>query len=230
MTTYLEDLKARVLLDVAATPSPTRAVARSQTRAVVYASLAASGFAFFALDGVRHGGGRPSALVLVACLVWCGVAIAALGTVLGARPLGPRRVVLLAVAVGTPAMLLVTMVALGLAWPETLAVHAERVGLKCLGLTLLTAALPLAGLMAVRRGTAARHARAAGAALGAGCGAAAGVMVVLWCPVMVPRHVLVGHIAPVVALVVVGMALGERVLAMRDLKPGARTFLCRSRP
>lgn len=74
---------------------------------------------------------------------------------------------------------------------------------------------PLLALIVVRRGSDAVHPAATGAALGAACGASAGVMVEMWCPVSEVRHVAIGHVAPIIALAVVGAALGVRLLAIR---------------
>jgi hypothetical protein len=95
--------------------------------------------------------------------------------------------------------------------------HADRGGVACLCLTLAAAAFPLSALLEIRRGSDPVHPATAGAALGATCGAAAGIMVELWCSVSAPWHVLVGHVAPIVVLALLGGALGRGVLAMKPV-------------
>jgi hypothetical protein len=38
------------------------------------------------------------------------------------------------------------------------------------------------------------------------------VVVELWCPLADPRHVAIGHVAPLLALVLAGALLGPRLL------------------
>jgi len=76
-------------------------------------------------------------------------------------------------------------------------------------------ALPMASFLFLRRGIEPRGPWALGAAIGASCGASAGVLVDLWCPLTDTRHVLVGHVLPIVILVIVGTVLGRRVLGVR---------------
>jgi hypothetical protein len=217
VTPNLHDLKARILSEIRVTPSPTRRTSQIQTWSVLQASFAASGALFFALDGLRHGQGRPLWLHAASLLGWTAVAGLSMWGALfhGPSALGRPRVVAIVVAVGTPAVLLAMMLAFAAACPEVTRLHSERLGLKCLGLTMVTAGLPLFGLALVRRGAAPRHASAIGAALGSACGAAAGVMVEMWCPVATPRHIVVGHILPIAMLAALGAVLGARFIAMR---------------
>jgi hypothetical protein len=138
---------------------------------------------------------------------------AALGR--GSSVAGRPRAWLLAVVAGTPALLFAMMFGLGVAYPEATLLHSERLGLKCLGLTVAAALFPLMGLAAVRRQSDPVHPIATGAALGAACGASAGVMVEMWCPVAAPRHVAIGHILPIFITAAIGALLGARVIAMR---------------
>jgi hypothetical protein len=124
------------------------------------------------------------------------------------------------VALGTPVVLFGMMLGFALAFPELTALHAERVGLRCLGLALASAAFPFAALTRLRRGSDPVHPVASGAAVGVACGAWAGVVVELWCPVAAMRHVLVGHVLPVVVLGTLGALFASRVIAMPS--PAAR--------
>jgi hypothetical protein len=133
----------------------------------------------------------------------------------GGSALGRPRTWLLSIAIGTPALLFAMMFGMAFIHPEITALHPERLGLKCLGLTVAAAAFPLLALAIVRRGSDPVHPITTGAALGAACGASAGVMVELWCPVASPRHVVVGHVATMIVMALLGAVLGARLIAMR---------------
>lgn len=56
---------------------------------------------------------------------------------------------------------------------------------------------------------------ALGAGIGAVCGAWAGLLVDIWCPLVNLPHVLFGHVLPLALLVAAGTLLGQRVLGVR---------------
>jgi hypothetical protein len=132
----------------------------------------------------------------------------------GRSTLGRSQASLIAVALGTPAILFAIMFVLAAMDPAVKTLHPERLGLRCFGLTLAAAIFPLVGLSVVRRHSDPVHPAATGAALGTACGASVGVMVEFWCPVATPEHVAIGHILPIVVLSVFGACLGARVLAL----------------
>jgi hypothetical protein len=212
------DLKAKVLASVLETrPQPRRwwgptALFVIPTSAAVAISL------FVATDGLHHGAGRPAWVLVSTVLGW--VAVAALATWLafdrGRSAVGRARVWLLVTALATPALLFVIALVWSESLPDLAAWWPERLGLKCFGLTLAMAAWPLVGMALVRRGSDPVHPGVTGAALGAASGAWAGVVVDVWCPVMHPAHVAIGHILPIVILSLFGLALGRRVIAMRS--------------
>jgi hypothetical protein len=179
---------------------------------------------FFAFDGLQHGLGRSPWFYIASSLGWIAVATLSLWAALGrgGSALGRSRPWLTAVAVGTPALLFAMMFAFAVLHPEVTLLHPERIGYRCLGLTLAAAVFPLLSLAFIRRGSDPVHPVATGAALGAACGAAAGVMVELWCPVAAPRHVAVGHILPIVIVSVFGALMGARVIAMRGRPEGRK--------
>jgi hypothetical protein len=218
-----EDLKARILASTRAARSPPRRSSPVHAWLVLPSSAIVAAVLFFAFDGLHHGQGRPSWFYVASSLGWTAVAAlsvwAAFGR--GGSALGRSRPWLAAVAVGTPAILFAMMFAFAVVHPEVTRLHPERLGLKCLGLTVAGAVFPLLSLGFLRRGSDPVHPVATGAALGAACGAAAGVMVELWCPVAAPRHVAVGHILPIAIMTVLGALLGARVIAMRPY-PGRR--------
>jgi hypothetical protein len=177
---------------------------------------------YFALDGPEHGRGRPLWFCLAAAVTWAAVAALSMMGALGHERGASWRSggVLLAIAVGTPALLFGLMFAAAVVAPDLTAPCTERTGLRCIGLTMAAAVFPLLALLRVRRQSDPVHPAATGAALGSACGAAAGVMVVLWCPVASPAHIALGHVLPVVVLSVIGALLGARALAVRRVRAG----------
>jgi len=217
-STVTADLKARILDAARAMPSATRDASRVFAWLVLPSSLIVAMALFFAFDGLNHGRGRPLWFYLASSIGWAAVASLSMwgALVRGASAIGRPRAWLLAVAIGTPAVLFAMMFGLAVVHPEVTALHPERLGLKCLGLTVAAAAFPLLALALMRRGSDPVHPIATGAALGAACGASAGVMVEMWCPVAATRHVVVGHVAPMVVMAILGAILGGRIMAMRS--------------
>ena len=211
------DVKARILADLQATPSPTRSASQLYAWLVLPSSIIVAAALFFAFDGLKHGQGRANWFFLASCLGWAAVAALSIwgAFMRGRSAIGRSRAFLIAVAIGTPALLFALMFGLAIAHPEVTLVHPERIGFRCMGLTVAAAAFPLLSLSLARRESDPVHPIATGAALGSACGASAGVMVEMWCPVATPQHVLVGHILPIVLLAILGALLGARVIAMR---------------
>jgi hypothetical protein len=214
-------LRARILAAAAASPSPTRPQGRRTALAMVGASLAVAAALSERAGGLAHGAGRPLPITLA--IAAGGAAAAALLTlvVLGrGRSTLPRRPALLAAsALVAPVALLGWLIAFHGSYVEPF----ERVGVRCLAFTLVLAATPLAAFLWLRRGIEPRRPSALGAAAGAACGAWAGVVVDLWCPLSAPAHALVGHALPLALLVLFGAALGRRTLGVRPLASrGAR--------
>jgi hypothetical protein len=183
---------------------------------VLLAGFAVAIALFFAAGGVHHALGRPAWFLGASAALWAAVALLALraawrgGIAFGAGSLTS----LAAVVVGAPAVLLLSSLAFAEVDPALLRLHPEP-DMPCFAMTLAAAAFPLIGLSRARRSSDPMHPVASGAALAVACGAFAGVMVDLWCPVAAPRHVLVGHILPLGLLAVLGAAVGARVIAMR---------------
>ena len=211
------ELKALVLDTARATPSATRGSSQAFSWLVLPSSVIVAAALFFAFDGVNHGQGRPLWFYLASSIGWAAVASLSMWGALmrGGSALGRPRTWLLSIAFGTPALLFAMMFGMAFIHPEITALHPERLGLKCLGLTVAAAAFPLLALAIVRRGSDPVHPITTGAALGAACGASAGVMVELWCPVASPRHVVVGHVVPMIVMALLGAVLGARLIAMR---------------
>jgi hypothetical protein len=211
------ELKERVLEAVRRTPSPPRSEARREARRVLLATIVIVTALFFAVDGVDHSLGRPAWFLASSLGLWGVVALLALrGAWRGGVAFGAGSLTSLAtVIVGAPAVLLVASLLLSRWDPALVQIHPERLGLHCFAMTLAAAAYPLVGLSRARRWSDPMHPIASGSALGVACGACAGVMVDLWCPVAAPRHVLIGHILPMGVLALFGAGLGARIIAMR---------------
>jgi hypothetical protein len=211
------ELKERVVAAIRRSPSPVRSAVRREARGVLLAGLAVATTLFFAAGGMHHALGRPAWFLGASLTLWAAVALVALraawrgGIAFGAGSLTSLAVVV----VGAPAVLLVASLAFAEVDPALTRLHSQSVSLHCFALTLAAAAFPLVGLSRARRSSDPMHPVASGAALGVACGAFAGVMVDLWCPVAAPSHVLVGHILPIGVLALLGAAVGARVIAMR---------------
>ena len=128
-------------------------------------------------------------------------------------------------AVATPIALLGVSIALGMVWPQMLheaTGRHQRVlwfvappHIVCLTATPLFAAGPLIAFALIRRSSDPVAPRLTGAALGTAAGAWAALAIELHCARGAIHHVLIGHVLPVVALALIGMTLGDRVVAVR---------------
>jgi hypothetical protein len=211
--TDTDALKARVLAAAAAEPSPTRAEARRRGVVLILGCVVLALAIFRAIGGLDHAAGRPLGITLGISCGW-GLFCAALSWVVLLRrrsTLGRRPAVLLAAALATPLVLIAWMHAFHGSYVEPF----SRFGWRCLGYNLLMATPPLGALLALRRGAEPRRPWALGAAIGAVCGAWAGVLVDLWCPLTNLPHVLVGHVAPLALLIALGSLLGRSLLGVR---------------
>jgi hypothetical protein len=226
------ELKASVLAAAAAEPSPTRAAVNH--RNILLGLLAAVGgvgaFVIFALltsDGevVRLGGEvgphrhleRSVWLVVTTAGGALGVAAIALWFALcrGRSMLGRSRSGLLYGIALIPLGLFAWKVSSSLAFGDPMAEWPDRLGLKCLSLSLLVAAGPLLAFLAARRSAPVQPALN-GAAIGVASGACAWVLLDLWCPVASVPHLLLGHVLPLCILAGTGALLGQALLSLRS--------------
>jgi hypothetical protein len=224
-------LKARVLAAVAAEPSPTRAAVdrRNALITMVAAASAIVAFVIFALlmsDGqlLRLGGEvtphqhleRSVWLVVMTAGGALGIAAMALWLALsrGRSMLGRSRSWLLFGSALIPIGLLAWKVGCSLAFGYAMVSWPERLGLRCLSLSLLVAGGPLLAFLATRR-SAPMHPALNGAAMGVAAGACAWVAVDLWCPVAFVPHLLIGHVLPLFILAGIGALLGQALLSVR---------------
>lgn len=207
------ELRARVLENVRSAPRPPR---RHSVKRVVAPFVVATLVAITLLEvsgGARHADGRPAPSGAAVALG--GALIAAAATWFSVRRrrsmLGPPSAVLWAVIIATPLL----VAAWTIAWHVTYADPFERLGVRCFALSMLSAPWFMVALLNARRHLDPARPRVLGAALGTVAGAWAGVMVVLWCPLADPGHVIRGHLTPFVVLSVIGAWLGQRVFAVR---------------
>jgi hypothetical protein len=216
------DLKRRILARVAEQPSPTRPTTRRIDAVIATIVAVVVVGIFFALGGVRDGGAPRSLPLMIGTFTGTlaiTIAVAMLGVRHNTSMLGRPRSHLLLIIIAAPLLLFAWKVlysslfdgGLEFFWPQ-------RVGHKCLGLSLLLGILPLSMLARLRRGHALRSPRASGATLGLLAGMIATTLVDLWCPVAHPAHVAYGHILPILLLVAVGAGIGATWLDVRKAR------------
>jgi hypothetical protein len=99
-------------------------------------------------------------------------------------------------------------------WHGTYPEPFVRAGWACMGLTIVMATALLLAVIFVRRRSDAAHPATLGAAVGAMSGAWADLVVDAWCPLSNAPHVLLGHVAPIGVLVIFGMLVGRKALAI----------------
>jgi len=206
-------VKGRVLASAIAAPSETRSGQPRKAATLLVISAAIAGVLFESMGGFAHGAGRPwltTAELVGGWALACGPLSAAV--LWRPRAVLPRRPPLMfALSLGTPIALFAWMQLFAGTYVEPF----SRPGLRCMGFTLVAAAVPLAAFLLMRRGIEPRGPMAFGAAIGAICGAWASVAVTAWCPLTNALHALVGHVAPVVLLVLLGALVGKRLLGLR---------------
>ncbi|MBX3208151.1 MAG: DUF1109 family protein [Labilithrix sp.] len=196
-----------MLARIGATPS--RAIVQKATATLVVVSLSMALLVFDLAGGLEHGSGRPLAVTVRLAGGWTTAAIALTWLTLAPRRARPSPALLAASATAAPLGLFAWMQR----FHESYFVPLEGAAYGCVALTLGLALLPFVGFFALHRGVGSGRAGPLGAAAGAACGAWAGVVVELWCPVTSAVHALVGHAAPVALLVVAGTLAGARLLA-----------------
>ena len=207
------DLRARVLAAAAAKPSRTRSAGQRLATIALVASVVLALSVFELSGGSAHASDRDPALTFELAGGWTAFAavLAWLTLGRGGSTLARRPQLLAPIAFMTPLACFAWMHVFAGTYVEPF----ERVGYRCLALTLAMAALPLASFLYLRRGVEPRHPSALGAAAGATCGAWAGVLVDIWCPLTNGPHALFGHVLPLAILAGVGAAAGRRLLALR---------------
>ena len=210
-------LRNRVLAAAAATPSMTR---RQGQRIAVVLTLASVGVAlalFELAGGLAPPRDRPLFMTVRLADGW-----ALFSAILTWLVIGRGRSTLArpppAIAAATFACPLLLM-----SWTQQfgdLSLAASSGGpWSCFLLTMLVAAVPLASFLVLRRGVEPQNPGTLGAAMGAMCGSWASVLGLLHCPIVASEHVLVGHVAPLVLLTMLGMLMGPSALGPRPTAP-----------
>ena len=116
----------------------------------------------------------------------------------------------------TPVALLGAALVASVVWPETTVGHDVPEDLvSCFVFTPLFALGPLVAFALVRRGSDPVAPGLSGAAIGAAAGAWGAVAMTLHCRHVTPLHVALGHIAPVVGVAILGVLVGQQVVAIR---------------
>jgi hypothetical protein len=211
-----EELKSRILEAARRQPALPRSEVRRRVAVTLSLAVVVPLLTFLAVGAVRPGP-RPLGLVLATSGGALGIALAAMWVAFGrgGQMLGRARGRLVAMTIAAPASFVIWKMAWSSGYEHMTDEWATRPGLRCFALTVLFAALPFLALARVRQGSDPTHPRTLGAALGVATGTCAAVLVDLWCPVGHPRHLVFGHVLPIVILGLVGVWVGHRVLAVR---------------
>jgi hypothetical protein len=212
-----EDLRARVMAAVRASPVAVRAVGVRRRAWLVTAAFTFSAGVLVAIGrpGLR---GRPLAYVLA--LTSAGVLVAGAATwasvARGRSMLGRTVRWRMAAATLTPMLLFAASLAFGTLWQQPV-VDGSGAGahLSCVAGTAAFALGPLAAFLATRRASDPVAPRLTGAAIAAAAGAWGALGIELHCRYTSPLHVFLGHVLPVALLALLGVVVGARFLAIR---------------
>ncbi len=213
-------LKARIMAQAAATPSPTRRQGKRAVRLVLVASLAA-GVAFFELaGGLAHSRDRPLVSTVRLADGWAlGSAALTWLAVRFGTPFVRSAEILRAACIAAPAVLVLWMAYFRGGYVDPPPSDAWA----CVATSIACALVPLAGFLWARRHSEPRHPATIGAAIGAASGAWAGVLGLLQCPHTQSLHALFAHALPLSLTTLAGAVAGARVLGMRRYRRGLRS-------
>lgn len=210
------DLRDRILAAATQRQAPTRAEA-TRARLWLFAAGIAGAVAIFLISGGVRITDRPPSLVALTSLgtaTFSGLAMYVLFTRRGRSALRRPPAWLALAALGAIVAFLVFKYEVSAAYGKT-GIWPDRVGFRCLRLSILMGALPLFAALVSWRHTDPLTPVATGAAFGAGAGLGTTVLVDLWCPVSYVPHLLLGHVLPIVILAVAGGVLGGRLLRLQ---------------
>jgi hypothetical protein len=211
------DLRARVLAEVAKTPSPTRAEHGKRVAVIAVIGALATLVLFFAMGGIKIGS-KPLELVAftagfaaIAALVLKRLSTGRPGSMLGR----PSRTLVVACVVAAP-LLSISLLVAAVLWPH--AAHeqvAGRTDWTCGSMTVIQGLLPMIVLLVPRRGADPVHPAITGAALGMTAGAFAAALAYVRCPHGETLHCVVAHVLPTLLLTALGAALGRALLRVK---------------
>jgi hypothetical protein len=213
------ELRARVLEAALREPVPSRSAGgRRRARAV------AIGFAVpLVILAVSYFGGpraheRPHGYIAALALAWLPVAALAtwVGVGRGRSMLGRPAAWAVSVVALTPAALLAAWAIVASVWPSTLSdPSGPPQHVICNVMTLVFAVGPLVAFGVLRRGSDPVSPALTGAAIGAASAAWAALVLHLLCGFTSEAHILLGHIAPVVLVTLIGALWTARAVAIR---------------
>lgn len=212
-----EELRARTIAAVRRHPSRTHRVFRVHMILWMTSSVAIS-LAIFLLAGGLRAAPRPESL-LVGTMAGT-LTVAVLAVLVGihrGRSMLPRPRWQLALLVAlVPAALFVWKVAWSARYPGMMVDWPERPGLRCFLLSLAMGLGPLVSLIRLCRNSEPVRPGLVGGSMGVAVGAVAWVFLELWCPVAFPRHLVIGHVAPMLLLAILGSILGRVTMRLGD--------------
>jgi hypothetical protein len=211
----MNDLRDRVLAEVAKTQAPTRAEHQRRVMMIAIVGALATTTLFFAMGGFRQGA-RPMELVaftagsgLLAAIVLTRMSTS--GPLLG----HPRSILVAACVIAAP-LLAIAAACSTMIWPdlanEEIPMHSH---MACAAITLAQGALPLVALLLPRRESDPVHPAITGAALGMTAGAWTAMMAYLRCPHVPASHCILAHVVPTLVLTATGALLGRFLLRVR---------------
>jgi len=211
------DLRTRVLEAVRKEPmAPRLEGARRRAVTVALGFVVTAGILLaISLPATR---GRPIPYIAALVLVWTPIAVLATwsGVGRGGSMLGRSPRWLIATAVVTPVVLLLSWIPVAFYWPETLIDTSETIHhVRCIVVTFGLAVGPFVAFARVRRGSDPIRPWLTGAAIGTAAAAWGAVALPLICGFTSARHMLIGHVLPVVLIAAVGAALGQWLVAIR---------------
>jgi hypothetical protein len=209
------DLRARVLAEVARTPSPTRRGRRRFLFLLGLAVVVATLLPFVGLGGIVRGT-RPTDLIAFDAGVGLLVAVAATGLALrSGSMLGPSSRVLAVVSSVTVPVLFLVVALTAAWWPGPVANTVHHSDALCALVTAAQGVLPLGAFIVARRQTDPVHPSLTGFALGIAAGAWTALVAVFRCPDAAVAHGVIAHVGPVWLLALAGALLGRALVAIR---------------
>lgn len=209
------DLKARVMAQVAARPSPDRRTIARETAVLIAASWALAIAVFLYAGGARVMG-RPISLVL-GTVVGTALATAVIVVVAlfrGHSTLSRPPHILIPFLLGSPVAIFLWKISWSWQFAGAMDAWTTRPGFRCLKLGLALGVAPLLAFVVARRSSAPTRPALAGFAAGIAIGCVSALLTDLWCPVGYVPHLFLGHMLPIVILGGLGALLGRRFLGV----------------
>jgi hypothetical protein len=156
--------------------------------------------------------------VVAVFFAWLPIAVLATwaGVSRGGSMLGRPRGWLLGVVALTPAAMMGAWAAVALAWPSAMGITATGgQHVVCDVVSVVLSLGPLVAFGALRRGSDPVSPRLTGAAIATAAAAWAAMVHELMCMFSSPFHILVGHVAPILGVALLGAVFTARTVAVR---------------